>query len=60
MRFAAITRTLKTQPPLRTTASEAVLRPAPGEPRVKVQPAPAKPQDVPPDLDQRVRLAGEW
>jgi hypothetical protein len=57
MRFAAVKRTQPPQP-ARVPAAELIRRLVVGEPLS--QPAPAKTQDLPPDLDQRVRLVGEW
>jgi hypothetical protein len=57
MRFAAVKRTQPPQP-ARVPAAELIRRLVVGEPLAK--PAPAKTQDLPPDLDQRVRLVGEW
>jgi hypothetical protein len=57
MRFAAIN--VPNQPP-RTPATELIRRLVAGEPLAKVQPAIPRPQDLPVELDQRVRLVGEW
>jgi hypothetical protein len=58
MRFAAVTMPARTEPQ-RSPAAEFVRRLVTGE---KLQGAPAEPRpsDPPLDLDQRVRLAGEW
>jgi hypothetical protein len=57
MRFAAVT--MPKNEPQRSPAAEFVRRLVQGD---KFQPtAPeAKPAEPPPDLDQRVRLVGEW
>jgi hypothetical protein len=58
MRFSAA---IHTQLPLRTPAAAELLRRlAAGEPVQRPQPAPPRAEDLPVDLDQRVRLIGEW
>jgi hypothetical protein len=56
MRFAAVPP--PKQPP-RTPAAELIRRLVRGESLARLQ-AQAKPQELPSDLDQRVRLVGEW
>jgi hypothetical protein len=59
MRFAAVN--VPKQQPQRTSATELLIRRiALGEPLPPAQPAPVRQQDLPADLDQRVRLVGEW
>jgi len=62
MRFAALIRHQPT--PVRAPAGEAIRRPAPGRPCNRTQsataPALVKPAELPADLDQRVRMVGEW
>ena len=58
MRFAAVV--IQPKPAQRAPAAELLRRLVAGEPLL---PAPADrplPQDLPADLDQRVRLVGEW
>ena len=55
MRFAAVI--VPKQPP-RTAPAELIRRLVAGEP-LRTQPVP-RPQDLPVELDQRVRLVGEW
>jgi hypothetical protein len=58
MRLPAVMQTKQLQ---RNTAAAEFLRrllPAPALPRA--EPAPMRPEDLPADLDQRVRLVGEW
>ena len=58
MRFAAVVRATQ---PVRMLPPPTVPRgPVPGQVAALTQPPTPQPQDVPPDLDQRVRLAGEW
>ncbi len=59
MRFAAIRRT-KLSP--RTSAAEWVRRLVSGQASIRPQPtaAPLRREELPADLDQRVRLVGEW
>jgi hypothetical protein len=56
MRFAAVPRPKQ----LPWTPAELIRRLVAGESLVRPQPAQEKPPDLPPDLDQRVRLVGEW
>lgn len=60
MRFAAVIK--RQQPASRAGMAEVVRRLVPGQPSVRAQPAaPTKPPpELPLDLDQRVRLIGEW
>jgi hypothetical protein len=60
MRFAAVVRHQPT--PVRAPAGEAVRRPAPSRScnRMQSAPVPVKPAELPADLDQRVRMIGEW
>lgn len=58
MRFSAA---IQPQPPLRTPAvTDLLRRPAANESVPRAQPVPARADDLPADLDQRVRLIGEW
>lgn len=58
MRFSAA---IRPQPPLRTPAvADTVRRLVSGEPAERSQPSPPRAEDLPLDLDQRVRLIGEW
>lgn len=58
MRFSAA---IQTQMPLRTpAAAELIRRLVSGEPVPRPQPLPQRVEDLPADLDQRVRLVGEW
>lgn len=57
MRFAAVR--IPSQQPPRTPAADVIRRLVWGEPMARQRPAPP-PQEPPADLDQRVRLAGEW
>jgi hypothetical protein len=57
MRFAAVVRP---EPPERAPAAELLLRLLAGEPLIRAARDTARPQDLPADLDQRVRLVGEW
>ena len=58
MRFSAA---IHPQQPLRTPAAvEFLRRLAAGEQVQRPQPAPPRVDEVPLDLDQRVRLIGEW
>lgn len=61
MRFAAVipTRHKQLQPPQRNAASELIRRIVTGRAQPR-PPADAEPQEHPADLDQRVRLIGEW
>ena len=60
MRFAAVNvpKKVLSQPP-RTSASEIIRRIVSGEPLAQAQ-ASARQPELPADLDQRVRLVGEW
>jgi hypothetical protein len=60
MRFAAVV--VPPKPSQRAPAAELLRRLVAGEPLLRApstQPQPA-PKDLPADLDQRVRLVGEW
>lgn len=58
MRFSAA---IQPQPPLRTPAvAELIRRLVSSEPVERPQLAPPRAEDLPADLDQRVRLIGEW
>ncbi len=58
MRFSAA---IQAKPPLRTPAVADTLRGLVShEPAQRPQPAPPRADDLPADLDQRVRLIGEW
>jgi len=57
MRFAAMPR--QQQPQRTSAAAEFVRRLVTAPAPAKAQPAPAR-ADLPADLDQRVRLVGEW
>ncbi|MBC7602630.1 MAG: hypothetical protein H7255_08230 [Ramlibacter sp.] len=59
MRFAAI-KVPKDQEPKRTSAGEMFRRIVSGESQARTQPAEVRTQDLPAELDQRVRLVGEW
>jgi hypothetical protein len=59
MRFAAVVR--PKQPVRMMPPPAPTLRPVPDERAARTtQPPVPQPQEVPADLDQRVRLAGEW
>jgi hypothetical protein len=60
MRFPAVVVVRRKQPaPVR--ARQPMRQPAPAtELAVRTEPSVPQPQEVPADLDQRVRLAGEW
>ena len=59
MRFAAVQ--MPKSEPLRSPAAEFVRRLLSAQTILPAQPTPAAPKGEPPvDLDQRVRLAGEW
>ena len=61
MRFAAITaKHEQPQQPARLPAAQLIRRFVTGQPALGEPPAAPRPQEVPPDLDQRVRLIGEW
>jgi hypothetical protein len=57
MRFAAV---VQPQPPERAPASELLRRLIAGEPLTRTPATTPRPEDLPTDLDQRVRLVGEW
>ena len=58
MRFSAA---IQPQQPLRTPAvAEVIRRLISREPAARAEPAPPRAEDLPVDLDQRVRLIGEW
>lgn len=59
MRFAAVVVRPKQPAPVRP-APERLRERVPAELAVRSEPALSYPQEVPADLDQRVRLAGEW
>jgi hypothetical protein len=56
MRFPAIVRHEQESVP----SSQAIRPPVPDELTRGAEPIAPQPQEVPEDLDQRVRLAGEW
>lgn len=58
MRFAAVV--VRPKQPAPVPAPEPIRERASAELGVLSQPAPPRPQQVPADLDQRVRLIGEW
>ncbi|MES2634996.1 MAG: hypothetical protein V4669_18665 [Pseudomonadota bacterium] len=60
MRFAAVKvpKKIPSQPP-RTSAAEMIRRIVAGESVASAQP-PARQLELPAELDQRVRLVGEW
>jgi hypothetical protein len=58
MRFSAA---IQPKQPLRApAAAELIRRLVSGEPQLRPQPAPVRTDELPADLDQRVRLVGEW
>ena len=57
MRFAALP--TATPLPQRIPAAE-LMRRLVGQPLTQGKPPAQRPQDLPADLDQRVRLVGEW
>ena len=58
MRFSAA---IQPQPPLRTPAvAELIRRLVSPEPAPRAPAMPLRTDDLPADLDQRVRLVGEW
>jgi hypothetical protein len=59
MRFAAVTVPSKPQQQ-RAPAAELLRRLMAGKPLTRPFLAEPQPQDLPADLDQRVRLVGEW
>ena len=59
MRFAAV-KVPKHQQPARTPATEIIRRIVAGEVLGRVLPTAAPPRELPVELDQRVRLVGEW
>jgi len=56
MRFAAV----KCPTPPRMPAAELIHRLVTGQRLAPPRPEPQRPPDLPADLDQRVRLIGEW
>jgi hypothetical protein len=59
MRFAAVVR--PKQPVRMMPPPAPALRPVPDERAARTIPPPvSQPQEMPADLDQRVRLVGEW
>ena len=58
MRFAAVI--VPSKPPQRAPAADLLRRLVAGEPLTRPFLAQPEPQDLPADLDQRVRLVGEW
>lgn len=58
MRFAAVV--IQPKPPQRAPVAEFLRRLVAGEPLLIPAADPAPPPDLPADLDQRVRLVGEW
>lgn len=61
MRFAAVPRSKQLPKPLQRSAASELLRKLTGaEPPVGKPAVTTRPQDLPADLDQRVRLVGEW
>jgi hypothetical protein len=60
MRFAAARTPHSTPQPQRSSAAELMRRLLLGELQAGRPPAAGRPQEVPADLDQRVRLVGEW
>ena len=58
MRFAAVP--LPKTEPQRSPAADFVRKLLGGEKAALPQPAPVQAESPPADLDQRVRLAGEW
>ena len=56
MRFAAVIRQEHAPAP----SPQPIRRPVPDELTRGAQPIAPQPQEVPVDLDQRVRLVGEW
>ncbi|MES2786707.1 MAG: hypothetical protein V4684_14690 [Pseudomonadota bacterium] len=59
MRFAAVKVPKNLRQPPRTTAAEMIRRIVAGEAVVPAQ-IPARQVELPAELDQRVRLVGEW
>jgi hypothetical protein len=58
MRFSAA---IKPKQPLRTPAvADVIRRLISSEPSARSEPPPRPSEDLPVDLDQRVRLIGEW
>jgi hypothetical protein len=58
MRFSAA---IQPQQPLRTPAVANIIRRlVSSEPPIRSEPQPPRAEDLPLDLDQRVRLIGEW
>ena len=59
MRFANVN-VPKDKKPAHAPAAEIIRRIVAGEPVGRLQPAVAPPRELPVELDQRVRLVGEW
>ena len=57
MRFAAV---IRHKQPAPVPVPQPIRRPLPTEFEARTEPVPPRPTEVPADLDQRVRLAGEW
>jgi hypothetical protein len=57
MRFSAA---IQPQQPLRTTTASDFIRRIVSGQLPQQQPAPVRADELPADLDQRVRLVGEW
>ena len=58
MRFAAVV--VRPKQPAPAPAAEAIRQRVPAELATRTPPVAPRPQEVPADLDQRVRLIGEW
>ena len=58
MRFPAVV--VRAKQPAPVPAPPPIHQPAPAELAARTEPSAPRPQEVPADLDQRVRLAGEW
>jgi hypothetical protein len=58
MRFAAVI--VPSKPPQRAPAAELLRRLVAGEPLTRTPLSEPQPHELPADLDQRVRLIGEW
>lgn len=58
MRFAAVV--VRPKQPAPAPALEPIYQRVPVELAARTLPAAPRPQEVPADLDQRVRLIGEW
>lgn len=57
MRFAAVVRQKQPAP---VPVPQPIYRPLPTEHAARTESVAPRPPEVPADLDQRVRLAGEW